>query len=119
MGLVALLAEPQKYDGKVVRTIGFASIRFEGNALFLHEEDYRYGNLKNAVALRVTEAQAEQFKRMSLKYVIIEGTMHANGDESWDYAGAIGEITRFDYWGPRSDIPAHPEEPLSGTSRQR
>jgi hypothetical protein len=115
--MVALVAEPEKYDGKVVRTIGLASIHFEGDALYLHEEDYRYGNLKNAVALRLTEAQRKQFSSLDLKHVIVQGTMYANGDESWDLAGAIGDITRFDYWGLRSDIPIPPDEPPSHRSR--
>jgi hypothetical protein len=54
---------------------------------------------------------------MSLKYVIVEGTVYANGLESSEYAGAIGDITRFEYWRPRGDIPAPPAEPPSHCSR--
>ena len=117
VGMVALLAEPQSYDGKFIRTFGFMCLEYEGDALYLHEEDYRYQNYKNAVWLRVAEAQRKQFKSLSLKHVLIEGTMYANGLESSEYAGAIGNITRLEYSGPRGDIPALPEEPPSRCSR--
>lgn len=118
VGMVALLGDPQKYDGKVIRTIGFMCLEYEGDALYLHEEDYRYGILKNALALRLSSAQQKQFKSLSLKYVIIEGTMYANGPERWDYGGAIGNITRLDIWRPRPDIPVPPAEPPSHCSRR-
>jgi hypothetical protein len=117
VGMVALLADPQKYDGKFIRTFGFMCLEYEGDALYLHEEDYRYQNYKNALALRVAEAQRKQFKSLSLKHVLIEGTMYANGPENSEYAGAIGNITRLEYSGPRGDIPAPPEEPPSHCSR--
>lgn len=117
-GMVALVADPQKYEGKFIRTIGFMCLEYEGDALYLHEEDYRYGIYKNAFALRLSQAQRKQFKSLSLKHVIIEGTLFANGPERWDYAGAIGNITRLEYWHPRGDIPAPPEESPSRCSRE-
>jgi hypothetical protein len=116
-GMAALVADPQRYEGKFIRTIGFMCLEYEGDALYLHEEDYRYGVYKNAFALRLSEAQRKQFKSLSLKHVIIEGTVYANGPERWDYAGAIGNITRLEIWHPRGDIPALPEEPPSRCSR--
>ena len=117
VGMVSLLANPKQYDNKVIRTIGFACLEYEGDALYLHEEDYQYQNYKNALALRFAEGQLKQFKSVSLKHVIVEGTMYANGPESWEYAGAIGNITRFELWRPRGDTPNPPEEPPSHCSR--
>jgi hypothetical protein len=96
--MVALLAAPQRYEGKFVRTIGFACIEFEEEALYLHEEDYRHGLDKDSFALRLTDSQRKQFKGLSLKYVLIEGRVYANGPEHSDWAGAIGNITRFEVW---------------------
>lgn len=99
VGMVTLLANPQKYEGKVVRTIGFLCIEFEGDALYLHEEDYRHGLHKNSFALRLPESQQKKFKRSNLKYVVIEGTIYANGPEQTDmWSGAIGDITRLETW---------------------
>jgi hypothetical protein len=116
-GMVALLADPQRYDGKFIRTIGYACLEYENDALYLHAEDYRHSILGNYLELRLEPAQRKQFRSLSLKYVIVEGTMHSNEPGPFvEYPGWIGNITRFDYWRPRGDIPAPPEEPASGCS---
>jgi len=99
VGMVALSAVPERYDGKFVRTHGFLCIEFEGDALYLHEEDYRHGLTKNSLALRLSKSQREQFKALSLKYVLVEGTVYAKGMEQTDmWSGAIGNITRLEFW---------------------
>ncbi len=99
VGMVPLLAEPEKYNGRFIRTIGFACFLFETDGLYLHEEDFRRGLTKNALALRISESQRKQFKDSNLKYVLIEGTLYANGPEATDiWAGAIGHITRLEIW---------------------
>jgi hypothetical protein len=105
VGMVALLANPEKYEGKFIRTIGFVCIEFEGDALYLHEEDYRFGLLKDSFELRLTESQRNRFKGSSLKYVLIEGRFYANGPEADDSGGAIGNITRFEVWAFDRDTP--------------
>jgi len=97
--MVALIATPVKFDGMLVRTLGFLRIEFEGDALYLHEEDYRHGILENSFALRLSESQRAQFKGADLKYVLIEGRVYAKGPESHDmWSGAIGDITRLEVW---------------------
>lgn len=99
VGMVALIAVPERYDGRFVRTHGFLCIEFEGNALYLHEEDYRHRLTKNSFALRLSNSQRQQFKSLSLKYVVIEGTVYAKGPEQRDsWGGAIGNITRLEAW---------------------
>jgi hypothetical protein len=98
VGMVALLAMPERYEGKFIRIHGFLCVEFEGDALYLHEEDYRYGLTKDSFALRLTDSQRKQFKSMSLKYVLIEGRVYANGPEQDDSGGAIGNITRLEAW---------------------
>ena len=76
--MVALIAAPNSYEGKFIRTHGFLCLEFEGDAVYLREEDYRHGLTKNSFALRLSKQQ-EQFKSLSLKYVLIEGTEYAKG----------------------------------------
>lgn len=98
VGMVALLSAPQKYEGRFIRVIGFVSIEFEGEAIYLHEEDYRHGLIKNSLSLRLSESQRKQFKGLSPKYMLIEGVIYANGPEQTESSGAIGNITRFEVW---------------------
>ena len=116
VGMVALLSNPQRYDGKLIRTIGFACLEYESDALYLHVEDYQYQNDRNALALRLTKEQRTRFKKMSLRHVIVEGTMYADGLEATEFGGSIGNITRFDAWPARGDIPAPPGEAPSRCS---
>jgi glyoxylate utilization-related uncharacterized protein len=97
--MVALLAAPERYEGRLVHTLGFLCIKFEGDALYLHEEDYRHALTKNSFALRLTDSQRKQFKALSRKYVLIEGRVYAKGPEQSDmWSGAIGDITRLEVW---------------------
>ncbi len=74
-------------------------IEFEGNALYLHEEDYRRGLTKNSFALRLSESQLKEVKGLSLKYVVLEGKVYADGLEASDiWGGAIGSVTRLEAW---------------------
>jgi hypothetical protein len=99
VGMVALLAAPQRYDGAAIRTQGFACIEFEGDALYLHEEDYKFGLTKNAFRLRLSDSQRKELKSLNLKYAIIEATLHASGPEQRGiWSGVIGEISRFEAW---------------------
>jgi hypothetical protein len=108
VGMVALLANPQNYDRKLIQTIGVLCVEHEGDALYLHFEDAQHLNDKNAFSLRFSAAQREQFKSLNLKYVLIEGTMYANGPERSEFGGAIGNITRLEAWGPTTGIDAPP-----------
>ena len=97
--MVALVANPERYEGKLIRTVGFMCIEFEGDAIYVHEEDYRHALTKNSMALRLSELHRKQFKELSLRYVVIEGIVYANGPESTNmWAGAIGKITRLEVW---------------------
>ncbi len=99
VGMVTLLADPKRYDGKFIRTHGFLSLEFEGDALFMHEDDHRYGLTKNSFALRLSKSRQEQLKGINLRYVVIEGVMKADGLEQADkWDSAIGAITRLELW---------------------
>lgn len=41
--LVKLIANPEVYNGKTVQIIGYLNLEFEGNAVYLHREDYENG----------------------------------------------------------------------------
>jgi hypothetical protein len=106
VGMIALLADPERYSGIRIRTFGFLSLEFEGNALYFHEEDYKSGLGKNALELNLTQEQEKQFKTLNLKYVIIEGTVVSTraSVERGLSGGALGKITRVELWQPRAPL---------------
>jgi hypothetical protein len=101
VGMVALLAVPEKYNGKIIRTWGFLNLRYESDALFLHEEDLRVPLLKNSFRLELTEEQEKQFKNLNLTYVMVQGTLHSEGADTPDLnSGTILNITLVHGWKP-------------------
>lgn len=94
--IVQLLATPEKYDGKLVRVIGFLCLAFEGYAVYLHREDFDRGLTLNALWVDVPEKRDE---RLSQKYVLLEGTFDASDHGHMGlFGGAITRITRMSVW---------------------
>jgi hypothetical protein len=101
VGMVALLAAPEKYNGKLIRTWGFLNLRSDDDALFLHEEDLRVPLLKNSFRLELTVEQEKQFKDLNLTYVVIDGTLHSEGAAGPALnSGTIVHITLVNRWKP-------------------
>lgn len=98
--LVKLIANPEKYDGKIIRVIGYLNLEFEGNAIYLHKEDYEHGLTKNGFWLDFSGSIKENKKLdFSKKYVIIVGKfdVRRNGHMGL-FGGTIKDISRLDIW---------------------
>lgn len=103
VSLINLIATPEKYHGKWIRVQGVANFEFEGNALFLHREDFKIGT-KNAVwlspstsALKVDEATLA--KDFNGKYVVVEGIFDMNNHGHMDlFSGSINNVSRIASW---------------------
>lgn len=96
VSLVQLIANPKEYDGKFVRVIGFVSVEFEGTAVYLHQEDYKYDITQNAIWL---EMDFERNKKLDQRYVLIEGTFDANHNGHRGlFNGSIKDIKRLQVW---------------------
>lgn len=95
VSLLQLIANPRDYDGELVRVIGFCRLEFEGNALYLHREDYEHGISKNAIWLDVERPASG----LSNQYVLVEGVFDAghNGHMSM-FSGSLGKIRRMERW---------------------
>jgi hypothetical protein len=101
IGMIPLLAAPQKYDGKVIQTWGFLNLRYEDDSLWLHREDLQASLWKDSFALQLTQKQREQFKGLNHTYVMVQGTLHSKGPDgdSLD-SGTIAQVTLVHGWTP-------------------
>lgn len=97
VSMIQLIANPEKYDGQYVRVMGFLRLEFEGNALYLHQEDYEESLSKNGVWVDVVETEAN--RKFNMKYVVIEGTFTSNQGHMWAWSGGIRDIKRMELWG--------------------
>jgi hypothetical protein len=97
--MVQLIANPEKYDGKSVRIIAFLNLEFEGNALYLHREDYEKSLPTNAIWISLTDQQENSSKTLSGGYVLVEGTFRARDRGHLGmFAGSVEQITRIQSW---------------------
>jgi len=93
VSIVALIASPRQYDGVPVYVTGYLDLGYESDALYFHEEDYRYGMTKNAIKLVLKSGQRDHLKRLARKYVIVEGTFVADDSQGGMFSGHIVEVT--------------------------
>lgn len=101
VGMSALLSAPQKYNGKVIRTIGYLYLRSDGDALFFHQEDLEIPILKDSFALDLTLEQKQQFKGLNLTYVMVQGVMRSTGPDGPALnSGTITNVTMVHGWKP-------------------
>lgn len=54
VSIIQLLANPGAYEGKLVEVSGFVNLEFEGNAIWLHQEDFQQSLYPNALWLDVS-----------------------------------------------------------------
>lgn len=101
VGMLALLAAPQKYNGKIIRTIGYLYLRSDGDALFFRQEDLEIPILKDSFSLALTPEQKQQFKELNLRYVIVQGVMRSSGPDGPELSsGTIMQVTMVHGWKP-------------------
>ena len=79
VSIVQLIASPSKYHRKLVRVIGFVSVRFKGTAVYLHRDDYEHAIYKNGLWLDLNGGNPRrEHDEFHEKYVLIEGVFDAN-----------------------------------------
>ena len=98
--MIQLIADPEKYDGQLVRVIGVGNLEFEGNCISLSKEDLKYG-VGNSIWIELGEKAIsyEQAKNYNGEYVIIEGIFDKDYCGHMDmFCGSIKNISRYDLW---------------------
>jgi hypothetical protein len=97
VSVIQLIANPELFNEKEVRITGFLHLEFEGNAIYLHREDYEYSIVKNSLALDLTDQQELAFQKLNDHYVAIEGRFSlASSGHFGMHSGSVQNITRID-----------------------
>jgi hypothetical protein len=102
--LVELIARPELYDGKRVRVIGFVNFEFEGNGIYISQEDWRRSIARNGLWIdppsRFETDSGPSKVQPNQRYVIVEGTFNLrNPGHLGMWSGAIQRVTRLEPWG--------------------
>ena len=77
VSMVQLLANPEEYNEKAVEVIGFLRLEFEGNELYLHEDDYLHGITKNGLWIDLSPDLRDDAAKLNMHYVLVGGTFSA------------------------------------------
>lgn len=112
VSLIQLIAQPEKFQGKQVRFIGFLRIEFEGNAIYLHREDFDHMIANNAVWVNIPRDMTKrQRDDVNMHYVICVGIFRADlHGHMGMFAGEITNVRRLEFWSdkPRRTAPFPP-----------
>lgn len=112
VSLIRLIGSPRDYAGKLVRVVGYLHMQFEGNAIFLHQEDYERGVSMNGLSISAPPALVGELEKLSDTYVLIEGVFAPGRQgEFGQLSGGIVDINRVDSWPAtirRSQKPGQP-----------
>jgi len=95
ISIVTLLAEPASNSPQRVQVAGFLTLEFEGQALYLHEEDYQQQITRNAIRIALTPEQETQYKELSGSYVLVEGSFKKIPNSEDIFTGSLFQIRRI------------------------
>ena len=102
VSLIQLIANPGSFDGKRVVLTGYVVLESDNTAVYLHEDDAKFGIVRNGLWLDVRiggDSHRAQFHR---RYVLIEGTFNARRHGHRDrFSGTIEDVSRFEVVEPR------------------
>jgi hypothetical protein len=99
VSLLQLIATPEKFDKKPIRVVGFLRLEFEGNALYLHREDYENAISGNGIWVDVSAEMARQEANLNMHYVLLQGIFNANDRGHMSlWSGSIKKIRRAVVW---------------------
>lgn len=71
VSMIQLIANPERYKGKLVAVGGFVNLEFESNGIFLHKEDYEQGIRANGLWLNAAECTRPDGAKFSTGYALV------------------------------------------------
>jgi hypothetical protein len=77
VSLIQLIANPTAFDQKRVLVMGYVTLEFENQHIYLSEADAKHGITRNSLWLDVSDATYANRARFHQRYVLVEGTFNA------------------------------------------
>jgi len=90
--IVTLLAQPASNIVKRVQVAGFLVLDFEGEALYLHKEDYQEGLTRNAIRMALTPEQMKQYQNLAGSYVYIGASFIKRRNSEDIFTGSLFDV---------------------------
>ena len=106
VSLVALIATPERYEGKKVQVIGYVVLEFEGTAVYLHEEDAKHMLTSNGLWIDFGKAERSLVKNGEAQpqYAIIDGVVHGGMRGHMGlWSGSLTNLTRLEFFSKKKE----------------
>ena len=98
---VYLLAHPEQFEGRRIRIIGYLNLEFEGNAVYMHREDFQRSLSKNGFWVSFRKG-VDIPGDVSGSYVQLEGTFTSKSAGHLGlWSGEISDISFVRKWADR------------------
>ncbi len=100
VSLIQLIANPQAYDHKVVRFIGYLHLEFEGNAIYFHREDFEHSIYEISIWIDLPKGFSQaQIKAVNDQYVICTALYSASKHGHMGlFSGELEDVKRLEKW---------------------
>jgi hypothetical protein len=100
VSLIKLIANPQAFDGKVVRVVGYLHVEFEGNAIYLHRDDFEHAIYENSIWIHLPkDIPQAQIKTVNDRYVICTARFIASRHGHMGmFSGELEDVRRLEPW---------------------
>jgi hypothetical protein len=97
ISLINLISTPEKYHGKKVQIIGYISLDFEKNGIYLNKDDYEYAIYSNGFSFSLPEGILKNSgNKFDKSYVLLAGTFNMNQKgKVGPWSGKLENITRM------------------------
>jgi hypothetical protein len=103
VSFIELIANPAKFDGQLIFVTAFLGLDPpDGDALYLHKEDYDNGLDRNAVWIEHGKQIWADREKLDQNYVTVEGVFHAPGKNE-PYRGSITNVRNCTLWSQPSN----------------
>ncbi|WP_456461398.1 hypothetical protein [Reichenbachiella sp.] len=101
VSLIKLIATPQEYHDRRIQVVGYLNLEFEGDAIYLHKEDYEQSILENSFWVSFSDKiSQDELRKLNKRYVLIAGTFNMdNHGHMGLFSGEIMKIDRIIKWG--------------------
>ncbi len=103
VSIIELIARPERNEGHRVMLTGFLHLEFEGDALYLHNDDYRFHIYKNAIWVNLPENLRPIAEKYNNRYVYLVGSFTAKKKGHCGlFSGEIYRITSIEIQEPKT-----------------
>ena len=123
VSLVQLIATPERYDGKRVLVDGFVWLEFEGDAVYLHKDDYEHALYKNGLWLDVPERYEKQRRTLRGRYALVVARFDAGSKGHFGmWSGGLRDVERLEPCGcarcsPKKNRLVNPRKPAPAPAK--